>query len=257
LDGDLTVVEHVNFYENIAEAHQRLLNTLITYDGVPHKVVAITDHREKGKIFSIYMLPIPFTMGVDYPPAIERYRHGSNEQGIYLDDWIKGEGENCKLVRKHMNSPKFNRFRPFPLGMINEAGSANFLQRQPQRTRESGMSRASILQSEVTIDGNGYEGVRQNSIDTKEMRDCILGVYPTFKECVAQLRKPDIINSSVAFDRNFAIIRGPLDLFFLNYKAETIGLIEEGDKLLLGRDFKYYREVIEELGVFSRVVIQS
>lgn len=249
------MAEYINFYENLTEAHQRLLQTLIMYDGEPYRVVAITDHREKDKIFSIYLMPLPYRPS-GWPSNVEGFRHGSKEQGEYLDNWMK-ENKDNRMLRKNMNSPKFNKFRPFPLGMINERGVANFLQRQPQRTRESGLSRNSILQTNISLDGTGYEGPRQSAIETEEMRDCILGIYPSYAECITQLKKPDVGNFSVAFNRNFAIIRGPLNLFFLNYKADTIGLIRNDDQLLLGKEYKHFREVVEELGTFSRVEVQS
>jgi hypothetical protein len=47
--------EHVNFYENIKEARMRLKGTIVLYEGIPYRVLAIADH--KGPVFRIYLNP--------------------------------------------------------------------------------------------------------------------------------------------------------------------------------------------------------
>jgi hypothetical protein len=43
------------------------------------------------------------------------------------------------ILRKQMNSPLFNKFRPYPLGMCNTKGQrAYYLERQPNRKTEQG-----------------------------------------------------------------------------------------------------------------------
>ena len=46
--------KNVNFYENLEEAQRRLRGTVVMYDGIPHYVLAITDHQSGG-IFRVYM----------------------------------------------------------------------------------------------------------------------------------------------------------------------------------------------------------
>lgn len=250
------MVNHVNVYENITEAHQRLLHTIVMYDKEPYRVVAITEHKA-DKVFRIYLLPIPYGTEGDYPARVEGYRHGSAEQGEYLDEFIKAAGTNCKLIRKKMNSPLFNRFRPFPLGMLNVKGETRFLQRQPQRVREQGLIRSTVLETSISLDSNTYESTCQRELNSKEFRDCVIGTYPSFAECMKEFADPETTNKSVAFDRNFAIIKGPLDLLFLVYKTDCIGLINQDQSVLLSKDFKHCRELVGELGVFTRVNIKQ
>jgi hypothetical protein len=56
------------------------------------------------------------------------------------------------IIRKTMNSPKFNKFRPFPLGMCNSNGRCYFLERQPLRPKvEQGLIRSMVTEKQITL----------------------------------------------------------------------------------------------------------
>jgi hypothetical protein len=86
-------------------------------------------------------------------------------------------------------------------------------------------------------------------------KDCILGNYPTPKDTLEGLKNPKFINESVAFNREFALVRGPIDLIFLAYREDIVGVLPNADfsRLKLGKEFIHTKEVIEELNLFSIV----
>ena len=49
--------EHVNFYENLKEARRRIADTVVMYEGIPHYVLCISDHKSDG-IFRAYLEPL-------------------------------------------------------------------------------------------------------------------------------------------------------------------------------------------------------
>lgn len=248
------MAEHVNFYENIAEANMRLRNTVVMYDGEPHYVFAITGHNKDG-IFRVYMLSLTDTASKNaMPPEVGNYVQGQNELGTFLD---KAMAAYPKIVRKQMNSPMFSKFRPFPLGMCNYKAEAYYLERQPVRPKtEQGLTRNMITQVWVEA-GPDRQPPTPCNVDlfTAAFRDCVLGAHPSAKECLRNLLDREVQNRTVAFHRNFALVRGPVGMMFLAYKEDAIGVLPNLDfsRLNLGRTFKHCREVVEELRLFGSI----
>jgi len=87
-------------------------------------------------------------------------------------------------------------------------------------------------------------------------RDCIMGSHPSAQECVNNLKDPQILNEAAAFHRQFAFVRGPLDMLFLAYKADIVGVLPNRDLsvLRIGREFRHTREVIELLNTFDTII---
>lgn len=255
----------VNFYENLQEAVIRLKGTVVMYEGLPHYVWTITDHKGDGK-FRIYIQPIgvgerPLTLpGIEMNSATM----GANA-GETLDQYIAGN-KGTILLRKRMDSKHFNNYRPFPLGMYNAVGSKAsglgpatvYLQRQPQRpNREQGLTKAFIDETKISVEPQASSqrfGTRVE-IYSEAMRACILAEHPSAKECLAVLKDKDMANDAAAFHRDFALVRGPIDMVFLVYKTDVIGVLPNTDfsVLRLGREFKHCKEVVEELRLFATV----
>jgi hypothetical protein len=242
---------HVNFYENLQEAHSRLLRTVVTYDNVPYLIQAICNHKEDG-IFRVYMQEVGKVL--DEFPNVDRFPAEDPNLGKHIDKWMEDHPD--KFVRKMMNSPKFNRFRPFPLGMCNIGEGTYYLERTPARRREQGLTANSILGAVVSV--NNLKAPTSRSpvnLMSGELRDTIKGDYPSVKDCLTNLNDPDVSNNAVGFHRYLALTRGPLDLTFLVHKQEVIGYVEGIDepKVTLGRTFKQYRELVQETGAFASV----
>jgi hypothetical protein len=252
------VKEHPNFYENLKEAHIRLRGTVVLYDGEPMYVSAITDHKKDG-IFRMYMYPI----GTTYSDGVKawnqltaQYPSDHPALGELMDAAMKGQEG---LLRKHMNSPLFNRFKPFPLGMCNIKGKGtSFVERQPNRHTPQGLTASMLYDVEITPAGKpGAAMLGRVQLHSDDFRNCVLGKYPTPQECLAALSDHSISNEAAAFRRQFAFARGPIDMIFLAYKEDIVGLLPKGDfsEVKLGRQFSHVKEVVNELELFDSITM--
>lgn len=259
--------EHLNFYECIKEANDRLRGTIVMYGDDPYYVLAITDHKGDG-VFRIYIDPV----GADpnrQRPNLSDYQPGGNNLGAYLDTWLEANPKSG-VLRKQMNSQHFNKYRPFPLGMCNyttvgpdkktQWSGTYYLERQPARpSMNQGLTRPMICEHLVSAspkrdNAKNHPGTYID-VMSPAFLSCIKGDHPSAKECLANLLDPAIENEAVAFHRDFALIRGPIDMIFLGYKADVIGVLPKNDfeYLRIGRKFKQCKEVVEELGLFSSI----
>lgn len=256
-----------NYYENLSEAHRRLLNTVVLYDDDPYKILAITAHKSDG-IFRAYLEPMEdkkiYLNGYNfngYFPAFE-YPFDHNSLGDMLDTWMDNN-KNAPLLRKQLNSPKFNKFRPFRLGMANYSGEVTYLERMPLRKGEQGLIEQSVTSTTFELMPKPKNKFALNSsqarvpFNTTAFRNCCKGIYPTAIECIEALNDPDITNSGAAFHRDFALIRGPLSSIYLAYKEDIIGFLPDANfnKLKIDVKFRHTIEAIEELSLFENVYI--
>lgn len=241
-----------NFYETLNEAQYRLMNTVVLYDKEPYRVILITS-AHPDKIFRVYLLPLSWTG--DWPDY-SMYPNGSKEQMDYMDKWIEGTPK-AGMLRKHINSPLFNKFRPFPLGMMNKEGKIYYLERMPVRHREQGLTRNSVSILPVTLEIRNQAQVGgYHEIFGKSMRDCILGLHPSLDECLKELKDPLTLNAGAAFHRECAVLKGPLDMFFLNVRGKTVGLIESKEATL-AHEFRHLKELVENTNQFHRVTVKE
>lgn len=248
-------MDYPNFYENIAEARMRLCGTVVLYDGYPYNVLAITDHM--GPIFRIYLQPLDrektlYSRGA--PPSYN-YSQDYPDMGKAMDEYIQKNPESG-ILRKHLDSPLFNRFIPFPLGMCNPKGRhAFYLQRQPNRHTRQGLTVHMVTHSLVSAAGALKTGSNIH-LNSPEFVACILGKYPSPYTCLDKLKNEAIERDSVGFHRHFALIRGPVDTLFLGYKEDVVGVLPNRNfsKLELSRKHRHTKEVIEELKLFNQVV---
>src|SRR3546814_3440759 len=114
------------------------------YNNSPYYVLCITDHKKDG-IFRMYLDELYTERGaaISLIPGIPyEYNDGTPqhiERGKRMDNFLKDNPE-CGIIRKNMDYPLFNRFRPFPLGMCNFNGETYFLCRSPTRTTQQGLT---------------------------------------------------------------------------------------------------------------------
>lgn len=252
-------MEYPNFYENLDEALRRLHSTFVVYDGEPYYIQAITNHRDDG-IFRVYMTPI---VNGNYIPIMDNYNRADAALGLALDKWMDEGGpanEGVTLVRKRINSPKFNKFRPFKMGMCNFGGRVYYLERIPNRKMEQGMISSMVVETAVTANprnapNSGYGGPRNVDLWSQWFRNCVKGEYPDIDLCLESLLDRDVTNEAAAFSREFALVRGPLGTLFLAYKQDIIGTLPAADlgNVVLGRDWGWTKEAVEDLGVFGNV----
>lgn len=264
-------MKYPNFYETTKEAQMRLHGTVIWYDGPgeegPYQVLAITDHIGDGK-FRIYMkrLGQRYIPEGEVAPPNEQIPADHPQVGKYMDDFMKARPK-YGIIRKEMNSPHFKGFRPFPLGMMNRTtrmkddtpvdSETLFLERQPNRHTQQGLTRGMVYVSPVTAAMKKAPNPAGYTFDmwSRDFCDCIMGRYPNADLCLSKLRDHTIANEAIAFDRYFAFVRGPIDMLFLSYKGEIVGLLDNNNlsQITIGREHKYTREAVSELHIFSQV----
>lgn len=260
---------YTNFYETVKEANMRLQHTVILYDGHPYYVLCITDHKADG-VFRMYLDPVredgrhayvtiggmpyewnegPYTS----PDGTVMYHKARGEK---MDAWIEAN-PTSGVIRKMMNSPLFNKFRPYELGMLNTKWGAVFSQRSPVRHTQQGLTTSMISAYAVNLMDEAPSSRRgfQMDITSKYFIECVKGIYPDFDESLAALKNKELDVKSAAFHRNFALIKGPVSSVFLAYKEDVIGIIPGGkkDQVLLGTEYQHCKEVVENLGIFGSV----
>jgi hypothetical protein len=246
---------HLNFYENLNEAQRRLRNTVVLYDDVPYLIWAITGHHFDG-VFRVYMQAVGTKARLRFP--ISEYGPESLNLGRDLDRWMTDHPEE-EIVRKQMNSPKFKKFRPFPLGMVVISGEVHYLERGPVRNGEQGLTKKMISASALSVGPNPANTLARMSWGMMDsfIKNCIVADHPTFQQALSGLNSSEFTNSGVAFHRNFALLKGPVDTLFLAYKQDVIGVLPMNDSgvVRLAQDAYHLKEVVEELGVFGDVIV--
>lgn len=242
--------QYPNFYENLKEALARLRGTVVVYDGLPYYVLTITNHKSDG-IFRVYLDPV----GEDkHPrPPIDNWPNEHPAIGMEVDEWMAAN-PNTPILRKMMNSPLFNKFRPYPMGMANISTGTYYLQRQPNRKMEQGLIRSMIEATRLTTSGNSPQ--LQVDLYTPAFKACVLATHPSAEECLKAMLDPSVENDAVAFHREFALVRGPIETIFFAYKTDVIGMLPKRnfDTLFLGKKFRHTKEVVAGLNLFSNIV---
>lgn len=194
-------------YDSVDEANNRLANTVVTYEGRPVWIDGARNHADG--VIRLNMIEHPF---------------------------------NSDVVRKRIDSPAFNRFRSPPLGFCNyfDSGSRHvlFCQRTSPRSRRQGLC-SDNLRAEYLLTGNRERFDR--IYRSEAFKEMIEGSYPEFDE-VMRLLVPD---SSIAVDREFALLRSKVGFTTLMYKTVEAGIIFRGN-LYLSPDHQYLTEMIME-----------
>jgi hypothetical protein len=241
-----------NFYETVKEANMRLRGTIVLYDKEPYYVLGVADHKGDG-IFRIYLDPLSklISMQNNPPPFLNGSEY--NSFGVSMDAWLEANKDRG-ILRKHMTSTLFNKYRPFPLGMANYQGDAIFIERHPTRKTEQGLTESMLIQNLASLTSGSRSG-HYISFLSSQMADCIKGVFPSYEETISNLKDPDVVNRSVAFSRHFAVIRGPVETLFLLYKNDVIGIIDYNNpqSLKIAQKFLYTKESVESLNIFTNI----
>jgi hypothetical protein len=253
--------DYPNFYENLKEAQDRLLGTVVLYGGLPVHVFAITDHKNDG-VFRAWLAPIGDEQKDETVKKFYRVVNSSGAEwsGLGADlDKLLEETPDCLVMRKHLSSPKFNKFRPFPLGMCNVGTQCFYVERQPIRPMmHQGLVRYALHETLITAGSrqdNPAKALERVDVYSQGFRDCILADHHQAADVLKALMDPKIANDAHAFHREFAFVRGPVGMVFLAYRTEVIGCLPNHDLSLvaLGREFSHCREAVTELEIFERI----
>lgn len=261
-----------NFYERIDEANMRLAHTLILYEGKPHYVFCVADHKPDG-VFRVYMEPMPsgpdengrcFYEHQKVNVPCEPY-DGHKQMGKHMDEYLSSNEGKTRIIRKMMNSPAFNKFRPFPLGMVNNELSkrVTYVERSPTRHSQQGLTDTMLVANPLpSLDPSPssegiIKGLQPVNVMSPWLRKTIIGDYPHSLEALARVRSMGW--SSCAFSRKFAFSRGPVGTVFLTNKTEAVGFLvsEDLQKVRISKDYRFLKETVEELNVFTSIEVEN
>lgn len=256
------MVAYTNFYETIAEARMRLDETIVLYDGLPYHVLCIADHKPDG-IFRVYLDPVsdegtPYHRmhSVPYTWHDEYDMTKGKKMDLYLESEV---GKASPILRKMMNSPKFNKFRPFDLGMLNAKGRAFYVERSPTRHTQQGLTGAGLTAQAFDLIGSAGVSKTTGAVKVSQtspgLYSTIVGNYPDFDATLTNMTDVSVSNTSTAFNRHFAIVRGPMNLLFLAYKGEIVGYLpyNNNSEVKIGTEFSYVKEAVDDLACFQKI----
>lgn len=108
----------------------------------------------------------------------------------------------------------------FPLGYMNYDRKSYYMCRIPARDQTQGLSRGNL--AAIPSD------LSNKAMQTKNMEDCILGVFPSFTEAFESVIKGT--NISCAFDRSFSLSNTRNMGVSLSYQGEIIGFWSDKSK---------------------------
>lgn len=246
------MVTYTNFYENLKEALLRLRSTVVKYGDEPYYVLHIANHFE-DEIFRMYLMPLGNPSSDYYVQGLDMFGLENNDSGKFMDEYMEANPSK-KIIRKQMNSPYFNKFRPYPLGMCNYNGKVYFIERMPNRKSEQGLIGSMLY--ERRISSSLEVSFSQNiHITSAAFKSCVMGEHPPADLCLKAMLDPDLENEAVAFHRNFALVRGPMGMLFLAYKEDVVGVLPNNDfnSLFIDKKYSHVREAVDDLNLFYAV----
>lgn len=135
----------------------------------------------------------------------------------------------------------------------------SIIERQPNRRTEQGLTRTMLESTDVSLNPSSgrFKGNPSCAIElySPQFKACVLADHPSAEEVLLNLNDPKIENNSIAFHRRFALLRGPIGMLFLAYKAEVIGVLVNNDfsTIRIGAAFRHCREVVQDLKLFTTI----
>lgn len=244
------VKQYPNFFENLEEARRRLMNTCVLYDGVPKIIINICDYKP-DKILRVFLAPM--RLWGNTPGYL------GTASGAEMDEHIESpDGKKSEILRKHINSPAFNKFRPFPLGMMNIDGHAAYVERSPTRTTEQGLTQRaikSITLSALPPKTSGFKPEVAVRLGDPAFEACVTRDYPEVGESLRNLVSGEYDNTGVAFAPDWAFLKGLAGSAFLGYRHNLVGHVDPITRVLsLDKEYRHLVEAATELKFFSNVV---
>lgn len=196
-------------YFDPASVHRRLHQTICMYKGEPVFVECL--YRE------------------------DRIPEGEEWHKVRISTLPLGESRSRTVDYR---STDFD-YRAIPLGYMNAEGGAYYLTRIPgdRNHQKQGLCKYQI---------HSYPTVQAfNFFASSWLRDCILGVYPTYVEALEELSNGA---KSVAVTRCIALKRDKGDRSYLLYRGRQVGSGIDGNNWIItrGRDAKTIHTVIND-----------
>jgi hypothetical protein len=215
-----------NFYENLEEASFRLNGTVVLYDGNPVYVATLENHKDGIVRVNIMDLPLdPNTM-------------------------------TSPSTRKMINSPKFNKFRPFEVGNMNYLSQNGNLiplrvERIPARTRMQGANSTNMRISMVDPRLAAGAAFNWNNLICNEgFVEMVKNIYPTLPEFFESETPACCLSRDLTVN---TVERSGVCYVF--YKMESIGILNTNGSLFLFPKYNYLKESLDAARIFSEVKV--
>lgn len=250
-----------SLYETMEEATMRLKDSIVMYDKKPHWVITAADSHPDG-VLRLYL--VPYDKNLDYwfshnTAPCSWFNEGELTRRVKMDAYIKAN-PIFGIIRKRINSSKFNSFRPFPLGMMKLSKDAVFYaQRAPVRHTYQGLKFSAIMGYHFSGE-NLVENPTPTRIDrvsrvySKGMEDMFLGLYPSYEEVLEKFASGE---ATAPLNRDFCLIRGPLNIKYLAYQCSIVGVLPDSRTVQVPLDRAYLTEVISGLNIFQEILVSN
>jgi len=215
------------FWTDMRQASERLLHTVVLYDGLPFYIHSLLD-------------------GADFPDRDHR--------ALLISCDSKKEE-----TRKKLNSPKFKRFRALPeLGWMNASGrikGAILLSRRAHTTTKHGLTHQNTLVkffrgkddngNPILRDGGDYNF--SHFMYDEGFANQQKNLFPSLEATLNNI----VEASSIAISKKFCVMRDAMGIRWLYKGTDCIGLFTGVDTLNLLTKFSFLREEIEGDEVFT------
>ena len=196
-------------YTTREEARNRLVNTIVAYDGRPVRVVDVGGRDGGALTLTVFHWPFDGTRAETLP----------------------------------ITDPLFGSFVTPRLGFANyfERGNAHtvWCHRTPARRMQQGLVSGNFAGTAIGVRQQRFTLEHLQSTDA--FREMIAGEYPTF-DTACEMLVPD---SSIAVDRNFALLQSPEGYVTIYHRRDPLGLVMRG-VIYLREDRQYARELLLE-----------
>lgn len=160
------------------------------------------------------------------------------------------DGDNLSKPTQVMVNVEDLDLSYFKLGFVNvntKKGQslAAFVSRTPVRQYKHGMCFRNTIVQRIP---ECYTASREQVFKSTRLVPMFEDRYPTVEECLDQLFDMEGTNS-LAFDREFAVRVDELGHTLLYHRNNRIGFLEQDNRFVLIRRFKYLTESLREKGV--------
>lgn len=256
-------------FDNLADAQQKLQQSIVLYQGIPVFVHAVLNSRPDG-IFRVYFKPIPLTLPVDFnndpdedeagvQEIVNPFRPMRGDDMRELDRRYRADG----CIRKKINSPHFNGFRPITLGYMNHFEGTNtlpiFVVRSTARQYSQGVKLRTLTFERPALFNEPVDRMGEanlaRSIGFKEM---VANEYPSIKDAIDVIKDDSKAPKGVAVSRDVAIMyQSDLAMYLVFVRNQLVGYLDDsqGDRFVVSvsKEKRHLKEILEGVGFVVNV----
>ena len=210
-------------YDTVDEAKQKLVNTVVIFDGTPTHIV---DARQQdGEI-------------ILYHTVLKKKSQG------YITNTISDERFDFRTIGSKLGYVNYEN------GGYNESV---FVERTPVRKAFATQGLSKVNTNISNLSGNKRKGLPSIKCSWDYLHkvsgfiSTVERVFPSLQEITEIFKEEDVV--SRAFSPSFAVRRDEVGPFYLMYKGRDIGYTEDFERFKISNRFKYLEESLEEFNL--------